>query len=82
MEVLMILDEENEHEAVYHFTITGKANRGIMRISKDDPDSSVIEKYPDEDSITIRISTGAIVKLIRQAREGRYPQREGYCPGW
>ncbi len=82
MEVCMILYEENENEAIYLFGETMSDMRGIMRINKANPWISEISEMPDDDSVPFALARGAIVRLIRKALNGEYPQKLGYCPGW
>ncbi len=82
MEVCMILYSENDSEAIYLFGDPGSDRRGIMRIDKANPNSSEIKKMPDDNSVRLALARGAIVRLIKKARNGEYPEKLGYCPGW
>lgn len=82
MEVCMILYSENDTEAIYLFGDPDSERRGVMRIDKADPGSSEIIKMPDDDSVSFPLARGAIARLIRKARDGDYPEKLGYCPGW
>ena len=82
MEISMILFEETEEEALYLFRYLADEEGGIMRINKLNPIQSEIESMPDDDSVSIALARGALVKLIKRALDGEYPQKLGYCPGW
>lgn len=82
MEVCMTLYKENESEAIYLFGNPLSERRGIMRINKENPSLSEITKLPDDNSIPFALARGAIVRLIKKARNGEYPEKLGYCPGW
>ena len=82
MEVTMALYCENEDEVRYLFGDPSSKSRGIMRIDKHDPYESEIITMPDDGSCDMRLAKRAIVKLIKMALDGEYPQKLGYCPGW
>lgn len=73
---------ENENEVIYLFGDPSKERRGIMRIDKNDLLKSEIVKLPDDGSCDERLARHAIVKLIKKARGGEYPEKLEYCPGW
>ncbi len=82
MEVLMSLYKENQNEAIYIFGDSMSERRGVARIDKINPDMSEIVKYPDDGSCSGRIAFKAITKLVSKARNGEYPEKLSYCPGW
>ncbi len=82
MEVCMSLYKESESEAIYLFFDPLSDRYGIMRINKANPKLSEIIKMPDDGSVRLALARGGLVRLIKKALNGEYPQKLGYCPGW
>lgn len=79
MWIMMRLQEQDSTAALYRYEEDGATGAGLMRIDKADPMKSSVVKMPEGGNGGA--AGKAILKLIRCARRGEYPETQMWAIG-